>query len=107
MAWGESLHDILLPPHTPTLNQVSAHRKEAQSLGSFLDWLREHDKYGADMAELPGTEKVLYEYLEIDVAKAEEERRELLAYQRLIHAHTEIRKELGLDEDDEDEEDEG
>jgi len=86
--------DVLLPPKVPTLERVQAVRVDSQKIGEFLDWLIEMHN-DAEVADLH-VDKLLHEYFEIDPEKEENEKRELLAYQRLLNARTDIRKELGL-----------
>lgn len=86
------------PPKTPELDKEAAVRDDAQVIGNFLEWLmtshhvREGDKRIIDL----DPRKLLYEYFKVDLDTCETERRQLLAYMRLINARTDIFKELNL-----------
>ena len=83
----------ILPPPTPELNKELAYREDARPLGEFLEWLFDH--YGnKEMCELPPIEALLAEYFEIDLQKCENERRLLLAYQRILNIRSTEMNEL-------------
>lgn len=86
---------------TPELNKIKEVHEKSQSIGIFLDWLgskdivlckrHEHNegcKFKDEiecgfqnfeyLADMTGTEKLLAEYFEIDLKKAENERFKIL-----------------------------
>lgn len=110
----EKFDDFLRPPKTLELDRMHGVRSESNSIGEFLDWLI--GKYGS--VELPTEdedddetetfetrlidlrpEELLHEYFNIDKEKIERERREVMAYQRLLNEWSAIRKELCLEDD--------
>ena len=92
----------VLPPKTPWLNRLAAHRDEARQVGEFFEWLMAH--YGdAEMSGLPPVDTLLHEFFEIDAKECENERRKLLAYQRVLNtivAEKSELKSLGIISDD-------
>ncbi len=88
-------------------------KDKSQALGEFLDWLRqekrvvlasvhEHTNDCGRWCEreyavfTPRTETLLAEFFDIDLAKLEREKRQMLAGLRKQYASEEIDKELGL-----------
>lgn len=75
---------------TPTLDKMLANKAESQAIGNFIEWLGERGyviaQYGDErphrdtlMPVHKNTETMLAEYFEIDLDKAEKERRKILA----------------------------
>lgn len=79
-------------PHTPELDKMSALRPKAQVIGEFLDWLRDErgysitefreddddDEGGRYWPVTAGIEKLLAEFLGLDLNKIEKERQAIL-----------------------------
>jgi len=83
-----------LPPQVPACDELAAVSDDSQKLGDFITWFNEthRDENLSDFV----TDKLLAEYFGIDLDQVETERREILAYQRLLNAWQDIRKELLL-----------
>lgn len=79
---------------TPELEKIQANRDVSQQIGQFLDWLRQerevvlctYDRRKSDKLDeeyydpiTEGTEQLLAWYFDIDLNKAEKERRGLLS----------------------------
>ncbi len=94
----------IVEPECPECEKMSAVQAESNAIGQFLDWLQEQEIYlckYTDRDDLclvtDSVERLLAGHFDIDLDKAEEEKRELLAYCRLKNAERPIRKELGID----------
>ena len=82
---------------TPELDKIQANRTESQSIGDFLDWLRNdhnlslckydekaicedcEEEVGGYISSHLSVEQLLAQYFGVDLNKAEEERQALLA----------------------------
>lgn len=96
----EKFEDFLRPPGTPELNRMHAVASESNKIGQFLDWLIEKYRDANKITLLDfRPEELLHEYFNIDKEKIERERREIMAYQRLLNEWSAIRKELCLEDD--------
>jgi hypothetical protein len=89
--WVPDLKGILMKkdePKTPELDKMLAVKKESQAIGEFISWLKEEKNYyiaervaatnfqeESDLMPVQiSTEKLLAEFFEIDLDKAEKER---------------------------------
>ena len=78
-------------PETPTLDQLASHAVEEAVLQEFLEWLSSHRYEIAEWGQVNDNDllfplggrqdDLIYEYLGVDKAKLEAERRALLAHQ--------------------------
>lgn len=81
-------------PELEKLRQVS---EESRTISSFMEWaeykgyrlVRTHEEDGATFEFSVNVEQAMAEYFEIDMAKVEAERRELLAKVRRTQAEAE------------------
>lgn len=95
----------IVEPRTPECDKLLAVRDKSQLLGEFIEWLSENDMSicdkSLDVVCEPlnhDIEKLLARFFNIDLAKVEVERREVLAYCRLVNEEKSIRQELLLDD---------
>ena len=72
---GDRLSDY---PLTPVLNRMLKVKKEAQAIGSFLDWYRNQKRR---IQVLP-IEDLLARYFSIDLDRVDEEKRMVLEWHR-------------------------
>ena len=81
---------------TPTLDKMLANKDESQAIWNFIEWLGQNKmfiaNYGTERSERDrifpthlNIEQMLAQYFEIDLDKAEKERRKILAVIRSQH----------------------
>jgi hypothetical protein len=109
MNWRDKFSSLMIPPPLPEHERQKAVLADAAVIGEFLEWLqremsdrvsagkRDPDVYPAFQFATGSIQKLLEQYFRIDPDKLEQEKRELLAQQRLLNEWSGIRKELGLD----------
>lgn len=81
----------------PEHQKMRAVREQSQFIGQFIDWLQNEtdlricsyadDDGGYYLAHI-STEKLLAQYLEIDLKRLEEEKCEMVAEMRKLNGHT-------------------
>ena len=87
-----------LPPKTPQCDKALANRELTLHVSEFLGWLDCQSSMRIEMDAPIGYDELIARFIGVDTKVMETEKREILAYQRLLNAWGAIREDLGLED---------